>query len=54
MQNGWKYPDPFMQLPFFEENECRLMKELLPNTTFLKYCLKTKEERRSVFEKIFG
>lgn len=53
MQCGWVNKDPFAQLPYFDEAECKKMKQVLPGKTLYNYCLMTKEERLAIAPQIF-
>lgn len=54
MQGGWLNKDPFAQLPYFGEEECRKAKKVLNGKTLFNYCMLSKAEREALAEPIFG
>ena len=53
MQNGYKYKDPFMQLPMFELEDVVKMYERDGELTFYKFCKLAKEERKKIMDETF-
>jgi hypothetical protein len=49
MQQGWRYQDPFMQLPYFEEQQCATLHREQPQLNFHSFCLLSGEERWAIF-----
>ena len=46
MQRGFADRDPFQVLPYFEAEECKKLKSILPpGSTLYKYCLMSKLQR---------
>lgn len=54
MQGGWLNKDPFAQLPYFGEEECKKAKKVLNGKTLFNYCMLQKSEREALSEPIFG
>lgn len=54
MQGGWIHPDPFTQLPHFDEEECKKLKQQLNGKTLFQYCMLPKEERKAIALSVFG
>lgn len=53
MQGGWKNKDPYAQLPFFDIEHCKKLKQKW-NKTLYQYCRLPKEERVALASTVFG
>jgi len=54
MQCGWVNKDSYAQLPYFEDEQLKKIRQALPGKTFYQYCVMTKAERLAVAPQIFG
>jgi len=42
MQGGWINKDPYAQLPYFETEQMKKIRQILPGKSFYQYCMMTK------------
>jgi len=54
MQGGWINKDPFSQLPFYGEDECKRLKQKIGNQTLFQFCMLPIEKRKEVSTYVFG
>jgi len=54
MQCGWVNKDSYAQLPYFEAEQLKKIRQVLPGKTFYNYCIMSKAERLAVAPQIFG
>jgi len=48
MQGGWVNKDSFAQLPYFEADQLKKCRQIMPGKTLYQYCMMTKEERKGI------
>jgi len=48
MQGGLVSKDSFAQLPYFEEEQLKKCRQIMPGKTLYQYCMMTKPERKTL------
>ena len=54
MQCGWVNKDQYSQLPYFDENVCKKVKQLMNGKTLYQYCMLDKDARKEMAPTLFG
>ena len=55
MQGGCINKDPMSQIPYFEDEQCKKLKQLMPQgCNIFKYCKMEKEARKDMAVKLWG
>jgi hypothetical protein len=48
MQGGWVNKDPYAQLPDFNDEQFKNVRQTIPGKTFYQYCMMQREERKAI------